>query len=207
MFKPRKEKYRATTDEDSFLTRMWNTEQGRAIIKLSLFGIFALILILIIRIRGEVTSEYFVNYSPSTISYEEKISNLKNNNFDFEYIVTINNNKTIYKGTKENSNESGYKEDGSGIYKYTIEDGIVYKINIDQQEQIYNLYENIDSNYLNVSYVLALIETSTYEKIDNAYIYYVDDKIIKVSFNDNNITNININYSEGIYDLNFRNMG
>ena len=99
-----------------------------------------------------------------------------------------NNEKYIYEGTKNNNIDTGYKTTVSGIEKYYIDETGTYKYTGIEKILIGNLYENINSTYINVPGILNILtqenlvkETEvsyTYSDEQNEYFYFTDKGIV-----------------------------
>ena len=137
----KKEKYKQTTEEDSWSIKTWNTQRGRASLKLGIYAIFIVfILILIIFKTPRQKQQQVINYSLDSIKEKEsKTQNIAENNYHFEYNLVIDGNKIKYYGDKNKNIEVGYKEDSTGIIKYYKENDLVYKVGLDSKDIIDNL--------------------------------------------------------------------
>lgn len=101
------------------------------------------------------------NWSLDTLSLEtlNKYQEDLNNIYDYNYEVTINNEKYIYSGTKTKIDNKGYKESKNGIIKYYIDNTGTYQETTTDKALINNLYEGLEENYLNPLYILDIIKT------------------------------------------------
>lgn len=210
MFKKKSEKYKQTTEEDTWFTKTWNTKKGRASLKLGFYFIFIVFIFLIIFIKApRKEKEQVINYNPDKIVDKSKNKiDLTSNNYHFEYEITINNQKVKYYGDKNQNIELGFKEDVNGIVKYYKENDLIYKIGLDSKELIDNLYENINLNYLSYLYINDLIKDIKPIIEENNYIYQVNDEL-KIAFTkENNIINlITINDKNDTYILRYSKIG
>ena len=200
------EKYKQTTEEDSWFIKTWNTQRGRASLKLGIYAIFIVfILILIIFKTPRQKQQQVINYSLDSIKEKEsKTQNIAENNYHFEYNLVIDGNKIKYYGDKNKNIEVGYKEDSTGIIKYYKENDLVYKVGLDSKDIIDNLYLNVNVNYLSYFYIDSLIKDLTPTVIDNSEVYQIDSNLKITYVKDNNIiTNIIVNDSYNTYDLKY----
>ena len=87
----KKEKYKQTTEEDSWFIKTWNTQRGRASLKLGIYAIFIVfILILILFKTPRQKQQQVINYSLDSIKEKEsKTQNIAENNYHFEYNLVI----------------------------------------------------------------------------------------------------------------------
>lgn len=209
MFKFKKEPvYKETTEQDSWLTKKWNTPRGRAALKLGVYGIIVLVLLIIIAIsNSNAPKEYNVNYKSNKKTYEECLQDLKNNNYDYEFKITGENVNIIFKGQRDGNYENGYKEDSSGVIKYSIEQDTIYQVNLEEKILIDNLYENINKDYLDADFIISLIEDKEYIKEEGKYSYILDDITINIIFDKEYIQSINFIKDGLFYDLKFSNVG
>ena len=210
MFKKRQPKYKPINEDDPWITKVWNTQRGRAGIKLAFYGIFVVFVFLLIIFKHHEPPKKFVStYKSNEKSYSTKIDELRKNNFSYKYIITNQDEKISYQGRKMLNLESGYKEDSTGIIKYLKENDMTYKLGInDEKEEYSDLYLNVNPNYLSVNYIFDLINNHSYEIQDKTYIYPLEEgKMINILTDSSHILKITINDNEIIYDLEFKDIG
>lgn len=142
------------------------------------------------------------------ISLEQK---LLNNGYRYEYKININAEKYIFNGNHSANIDTGYKESSTGIIKYYVDLTGAYQETTNEKILISNLYEGLNSNYFDLTYIFGLINTLELTRdleCDCSYpVYKMEDteNIYRISINDNFITAIDIiskndNYS---YNLNY----
>ena len=206
----KKEKYKQTTEEDSWFIKTWNTQRGRASLKLGIYAIFIVfILILIIFKTPRQKQQQVINYSLDSIKEKEsKTQNIAENNYHFEYNLVIDGNKIKYYGDKALFvNVNGQRLTRQGfwkIIKYYKENDLVYKVGLDSKDIIDNLYLNVNVNYLSYFYIDSLIKDLTPTVIDNSEVYQIDSNLKITYVKDNDIiTNIIVNDSYNTYDLKY----
>ena len=200
----------------------WQTDRGKALIKLLLWILFIVIVLgaFIMQEKdniddyqmpsNEVTNEESQEDDNNFKKYSDMQEELLNNNYLYKYIITNSEEKIVFSGIKNGTNETGYKETKAGIIKYQIVDGIVSQINMDEITNIDNLYENIDRNYLDISLLFNNLSEYLYstEKEDSKRTITYDKDGYKVSVITNleSIEKIEITVDEWIYELNFYNV-
>lgn len=200
----------------------WQTDRGKALTKLLLWVVFIVIVLgaFIMQEKdniddyqmpsNEVTDEENQVNDNNFKKYSDMQDELLNNNYLYKYIITNSEEKIVFSGIKNGTNETGYKETKAGIIKYQIVDGIVSQINMDEITNIDNLYENIDRNYLDISLLFNNLSEYLYstEKKDSKRTITYDKDGYKVSVITNleSIEKIEIAVDEWIYELNFYNV-
>ena len=190
----------------------WQTERGKAIVKLGLWLVFILALIIFalvnkndntINKENEETEEKEVYEFKK---YDEMIESLLDSNYEFNYDIVINDTNYLFNGTKCNNEVLGYKESNMGIIKYYISDN-TYQVVLKELVPIENLYENIDINYLDLNILFNNLNEYLYniEKNDNkrTITYKKDGYQVEVITNLDNITNINITVDNNTYNLSY----
>ncbi len=190
----------------------WQTERGKAIVKLGLWLVFILALIIFalvnkndntINKENEETEEKEVYEFKK---YDEMIESLLDSNYEFNYDIVINDTNYLFNGTKCNNEVLGYKESNMGIIKYYISDN-TYQVVLKELVPIENLYKNIDINYLDLNILFNNLNEYLYniEKNDNkrTITYKKDGYQVEVITNLDNITNINITVDNNTYNLSY----
>lgn len=190
----------------------WQTERGKAIVKLGLWLVFILALIIFalvnkndntINKENEETEEKEVYEFKK---YDEMIESLLDSNYEFNYDIVINDTNYLFNGTKCNNEVLGYKESNMGIIKYYISDN-TYQVVLKELVPIENLYENIDINYLDLNILFNNLNEYLYniEKNDNkrTITYKKDGYQVEIITNLDNITNINITVDNNTYNLSY----
>lgn len=190
----------------------WQTERGKAIVKLGLWLVFILALIIfalvnkndntIIKENEETEEKEVYEFK----KYDEMIESLLDSNYEFNYDIVINDTNYLFNGTKCNNEVLGYKESNMGIIKYYISDN-TYQVVLKELVPIENLYENIDINYLDLNILFNNLNEYLYniEKNDNkrTITYKKDGYQVEVITNLDNITNINITVDNNTYNLSY----
>lgn len=149
-------------------------------------------------------------------TYEEKWLDLLDGDYTFTYLIKQENDTIKYEGTKINEIINGYRERKDGIIKYEISKGKTYQILIDDKVEITNLYENIDENFLSISYWYERLNENrirdTLEESPTTIYEYLIEKneeiyTIQVLFDDLKIQSIHIQFQNKIYNLTFNLIG
>lgn len=185
----------------------WQTPRGKAIIKLCLWGIFFLVLFILIGLEKPINNE--INNNEETevkqfVLYYDMLEEIKQNNYKYKYSIKINDLNYILEGSKNGLIEEGLLESNNNIFKYYIDSNGIYKVNLDQKEKIDKLDNNIDDNIININNLLEMIKDIDYkvEKEDEIrnIIYDSSDFNLVVTTDLNHIKNIN--YKKGIDEYN-----
>ena len=190
----------------------WQTERGKSLIKLGLWLIFILAIIIFTYTNK---NDETVNNENKEIEeketyefkkYDEMIDSLLNSNYEFNYDIVIDDNNYLFNGTKCNNEVLGYKESNMGIVKYYISDN-TYQVILKDLVPIENLYENIDTNYLDLNILFNNLNEYLYniEKNEDTRVitYKKEGYQVKVTTNLDNVTNINIVVDNNTYNLSY----
>ena len=209
-FKKRQPKFKETSEDDSWIVKTWNTQKGRAGIKLAIYGLFILFILLLILFRGNIVGpkEYHSSYTEYENTLNDKISNLKKNNFEFKYTIVLNGETTSFYGKRNKNLEMGYKEDHSGITKYLLENGTYYKVGLEKNEPTTDIYAGFNMNYLNVTFLTSILERLTPEQNDHIYTYNLENNsLLEMETSSSNIKKITIKENQDIYELEYKDIG
>ena len=204
----------------------WQTDRGKALIKLLLWMVFIVILIvLVIASERNANSEILdvdkpennvtdTPSEPENVEYEAyntMITNLLANNYEYEYLITTATDSIILTGFKNPDKEIGFKETSSGITKYFIDSTGTYELNMNTSSIIDNLYSEFDSSYLNLELLFNNLNEYLYNTEENVGIrtitYDKDGFQVTVTTDTKNITNVLVMTDTTTYDLNFKNIG
>ena len=192
----------------------WKVPRYKALIKMGLYFIFLTIVGIFVIFNNPPSKRIEEERPIEEKSLMELQSNLLNNNYEFEYQITSNDKITRYNGKRFKDKELGYKETKDIYLKYYKENNIFYKLVLDEKQPLNNLYE-VDSNFLEASYIFNLIklEKTIKDYEDNLrinkYEFILKEQpiIISVFYSSTEITEINITYLENIYKLTYKNIG
>ncbi len=197
------------------------TEKGNALIKLSLYSVFLILVIVLLMIGNRIepnrktlkkdnidSKNESVLQKQDKLTYFEKQEKLYQKPFEFTYTVTNNDKKITYIGKNDLNKIEGIKETDEELIRYTIEEGIAYRIRLSSKEEISNIYEGLDErlfSFKNLFESLNSLEMKV-EITDELkkYIYKdYDEYDITVTTNAQEITNIYIENSIITYDFKF----
>ena len=204
----------------------WQTDRGKALIKLLLWMVFIVILIVLVIVSERNANSEILDVDkpennvtdtpsePENVEYEAyntMITNLLANNYEYEYLITTATDSTILTGFKNPDKEIGFKETSSGITKYFIDSTGTYELNMNTSSIIDNLYSEFDSSYLNLELLFNNLNEYLYNTEENVGIrtitYDKDGFQVTVTTDTKNITNVLVVADTTTYDLNFKNIG
>lgn len=187
-----------------FRKKLNENARMKAIFKLGIWIIFFIVVFLI------ATLISLINPKPETKTTSEinpiiKLEKIAKANYEYEYIVNVDDTKITFAGDQYNGIYRGYKETSDGIIKYQHENDHSYQIIGDYYEPIENIYGNINVGFTNLASIIELIRNVEYKKEDNNYIYDMGIRRIMINF-DNKVTNIVISEDSSIYSLTYKNI-
>lgn len=204
----------------------WQTDRGKALIKLLLWMVFIVILIVLAIVSERNGNSEILDVDkpennttdtprePENVEYEAyntMITNLLANNYEYEYLITTATDSIILTGFKNPDKEIGFKETSSGITKYFIDSTGTYELNMNTSSIIDNLYSEFDSSYLNLELLFNNLSEYLYNTEENVGIrtitYDKDGFQVTVTTDTKNITNVLVMTDTTTYDLNFKNIG
>lgn len=204
----------------------WQTDRGKALIKLLLWMVFIIILIVLAIVSERNGNSEILDVDkpgnnatdtpsePENVEYEAyntMITNLLANNYEYEYLITTATDSIILTGFKNPDKEIGFKETSSGITKYFIDSTGTYELNMNTSSIIDNLYSEFDSSYLNLELLFNNLSEYLYNAEENVGIrtitYDKDGFQVTVTTDTKNITNVLVMTDTTTYDLNFKNIG
>lgn len=199
----------------------WQSEKGKAAIKLGLWMIFIVVLIVIVIISEQGTTnltddevippEVESGENTDFNNYSDMLDNLLLDNYEYSYTITTENGKYIYTGWKNDNKEIGFREDGNGIIKYFVDESNTYRINMDTLEIMTDLYNGFDSSYIDLHLLFENLSEYLYSVEKNGNIrtinYDKEGYQVIVTTDIENITNIQITVDTTTYDLEFTKVG
>jgi len=210
--------------ENDFLEKFkkaWDNPKYKAAIKLGLYLLVMIIICVIVAVGSRIKTTNNDPKETKTYTYTEKLTALKESNYAYVYEVnkyfyhddTISKTiKTVYTGVKYNKRELGYKENTKETLKYYI-DTETYAIVFGEKEIITNLYEDIDSNLLDVNALITKIESlkGTWQEVNGEEYYTYNDVLnnetINVFYTTAQITKISVTTLEYSTILRFTKIG
>lgn len=199
----------------------WQTEKGKATIKLGLWMVFIAILIVVVLVseRDSINLPVEDDSTPSEtetenyefVNYSDMLDKLLLGNYEYSYTITNETGKYIYTGWKNENKEIGFKEDSTGVIKYYIDDSGTYKVNMDTLEVIDYLYNGVDTSYLDLELLFGNLNEFLYSVTKNedmrTITYDKSGYQVEVMSDTRDITNITISTDTTTYDLNFTKIG
>ena len=199
----------------------WQTEKGKATIKLGLWMVFIAILIVVVLVseRDSINLPVEDDSTPSEtetenyefVNYSDMLDKLLLGNYEYSYTITNETGKYIYTGWKNENKEIGFKEDSTGVIKYYIDDSGTYKVNMDTVEVIDYLYNGVDTSYLDLELLFGNLNEFLYSVTKNedmrTITYDKSGYQVEVMTDTRDITNITISTDTTTYDLNFTKIG
>ena len=186
------------------MEEFWKTKRGQALKKLGIWGAFLLIVLFVVTVfddntvadndkKEEIIDEVEVNNN-------DLLKELLNSNYEYEYNITVGDKEYTFVGEYSQGIDKGYKESDEEIIKYEIENGIVYQIVKKQRIEIDNFYNELNKDYLDLSFINILLEHEPSE------VYTIDGIQFNVSSDGKHITKIEINSDNYSYNLEFFNI-
>lgn len=203
----------------------WQSEKGKAAIKLGLWMIFIIILIVIVIFseRNNVSDDINNIDTPTDgntevetpvyefVNYREMQDKLLENNYEYVYTISNLDSKYIYSGMKSDGKEIGYREDANGIIKYYIDETGTYQVNLDNALLIDTLYQNVDASYLDIYMLFENLSEYLYSIDKNEGLrtitYDKDGYQVSVLTDTENIKSITIVVDTTTYELEFNKIG
>ncbi len=199
----------------------WQTEKGKATIKLGLWMVFIAILIVVVLVseRDSINLPVEDDSTPSEtetenyefVNYSDMLDKLLLGNYEYSYTITNETGIYIYTGWKNENKEIGFKEDSTGVIKYYIDDSGTYKVNMDILEVIDYLYNGVDTSYLDLELLFGNLNEFLYSVTKNedmrTITYDKSGYQVEVMSDTSDITNITITTDTTTYDLNFTKIG
>ena len=193
----------------------WSTERGKATGKFIAWMIFIIILVVLFarqNVYENNTEENKTKEETKTFkNYTDMQKELLSSGYDYKYKITNNENIVIYEGNICNSIDNGYKETSEGIIKYKKENNDIRKIVLEEEIVIDDLYEGIDSSFINLDSLFTNLEEYLYNVTKNERTreikYNKEGYSVLVNTDLEHITKITINNDTASYELEFTNIG
>ena len=180
-----------------------------AYIQLGIGLIFIIILVVIVKVSGIKKEENIPQNETKEeikeLTIDDKLNKLTDN-YKYNYEITIGEITYTYNGSKMGLKESGYLKINDNYLYYYKDNNYTYEVKNGGLFQIDNLYDNIDTNYLNLDYIKNLIKDKEYTKENNKYIYTLENMQIIINTSEDNIESIIIS-NENNYKLEYSEIG
>lgn len=197
--------------ESNFLKILENKRLS-ALIKLLLWGLFLLLIYLVIIIPGKSISKENITKKeePETkvITYKNMEEDLLKYNFSYVYTISSDDQKVIYTGNYNQNTNTGFKEKDGIITKYLINEQGTFIYEGEDIVSIDTIYENINEDYLNLNNIFNIINNLDYEvnEEDELLIFNNNEEIYYLTIDNDKIKSIEIHHSNEIYKLEFDNI-
>ena len=190
-----------------FLKKCWENKRTHALMVLILWMVALSLLMGLTALLNQFSApkNKIETKDEETISYDEIWKNLLNANYEFQYVVTLEDEKIEYNGKVEGKKISGYRENKEGILKYEIEDDISYELVMGERKPLETLYENVNKDYFSLDSLYVLLKDTPVEEEDLLYTYEMNGNVdIQVLLSkENKIQKITIQEENTVYELNF----
>ncbi len=202
-----------------FFKKCWKHSRWHSLMVLLIWIVVLTLLMGIVSIINHFSSPKTLPIKTETkesskISYEEMWNYFTSKDYAYTYTITKDVEIIKYTGTRKDGIDSGYRERTDGITKYSIENGTIYEVLINDKKEIETLYENVDKNYLNPTSVYEMIQTISANDTDileeqeqTTYEYHtkIDEEDLKIVVitNHTQIKKIAIEKVKEIYALTF----
>ena len=190
-----------------FLKKCWENKRTHALMVLILWMVVLSLLMGFTALLNQFSApkNKIETKDEETISYDEIWKNLLNANYEFQYVVTLEDEKIEYNVKVEGKKISGYRENKEGILKYEIEDDISYELVMGERKPLETLYENVNKDYFSLDSLYVLLKDTPVEEEDLLYTYEMNGNVdIQVLLSkENKIQKITIQEENTVYELNF----
>ena len=134
------------------------------------------------------------------ITFDNTFGALKDN-YEFKYEISVGNNFYTYIGKKMGDKEKGTKSLWSDEKAYSIENNVGY-IEENGEKVESNIYEGIDTSYLDIENIKNLITSLKPVKTENSHTYIFVDKTIVITYQED-FVNILITIGNDSYNLTY----
>ncbi len=197
------------------IKKYWKDPKGHSLMLLLLWLVFLTFLIGIVSIANYFSPKReIMSQEKTSMSYEDIWQNFLKKDFSYTYTISINEELIKFEGKVVENTNFGYRERKDGIVKYSIEDDKTYEILLEEKNEVFNLFENVNAYLLDLNYIYEFVSKIPIENTDIVdgqgkllYKYYGElenDKIkITVVVSNTNITNILIEKLDDKYVLSF----
>lgn len=189
-----------------WIKELRKTERGRIKFKLSLYMFFFISVFLLVALTNVfIPPKYDRDQDKQNeekieetveLTYFQKQEKLLKNDYDYDY--KINGEKPIeFIGESKNGIITGYRESHDSLIKYSIENGLAYRLTMDEKVEYPDFYAGLDEELFNLEKLFNKLNQSSaiIEKSDGKKIYTynkVDEYLYKIITNEKEIKEINI---------------
>ncbi len=126
----------------------WQNPRYKALIKLGGYLLFIGLVLIYILLTPKIDNKKSELKESTEISITDKKNVLLKGNYEYYYLINVNNQKIIYSGQMKNKVNIGIKETSLETIKYIEKNGMTYKVVLEEKTLINDLYEDINANYL-----------------------------------------------------------
>ena len=204
-----------------------STERGRTLFKFGLYLSFLFFVIVLCLVAGAMkgpndTANPSSNRSNSSSkenshlddadtekpkTYFEK-QKLFEEKYDFTYEVFASGRSTSFMGEYDHGKTDGFKESEGLLLHYEIENGIPYRKELFQREEMTDLYDGMDATLFDVVSLFEKLNSGSATVINDGtnktYNYELEDGIYRVVTDEEYITRIEIIKENDKYDFSFK---
>lgn len=182
-----KKEPRVVKEDDPLIVKLWYNKRYHALISLSLYFVFFLVLIIIINVSS---ANKPINKEIKGTSISDMFTDLNKNDVSYNYVINKGSKTYYFSGNDKND----------GIYGTILYNGESTSINIVNKECAVGTYEdeefkpmytlcpeNIDYSYFDIDNIYELIKNvkGTNKDTENYYLFNLDNnKIVKVFYDD-----------------------
>ncbi len=204
-------------NKKNFIKKLWSTERGKAVIKLSIYLVFIILVIIFVNVTSSmnkiIKDTKIVEDVTPTI--QEMKDDLLKNNYKYTYTITKDTKKTVYSGERLKKEEVGTKENEIETIKYYVNDVTYYQIKMGEKIETNNLYDGFNINMMDSEFILNLIKDKSTlinqkKKLkEYSYEFTHEDKNIEISLlaSEDVIKEIDILYDNIKYNLKYSSIG
>ena len=150
--------------DKEFLKKCWKNPRWHSLMVLIIWIVSLTILMGIVSILNqfgspkETVQKEPIQENKNNISYEEMWKLFETNDYAFTYTVSKNEEVIKYEGNVKDGITTGYRERKDGIIRYSIEEGSTYENLMSDRKEIQTLYEYVNANLLNTTYLYNFIK-------------------------------------------------
>ncbi len=192
--------------------KFWQSTRGKAIIKLSIWVIFILIVFLIGSLNSKPVSKPQENTNDNETNEDATdkeeiptdILDLSNKDYEYAYKITLQEQDYYIHGQVNQDGEFGYKETQTGTIKYEKIDNMVYQVNLEEKTEITNFYEGLNAEFLDYPALSTILsEYNCHSEVCN---FSYNNYLIEINKLTNDSFKINISNDLEKYELTYQNI-
>lgn len=153
----------------------WRSNRGKSLIKLLIWFLFIIIVYVIFTFGMDYPGENIKTVENQDLEKEEENEtsfDLSTDNFQYSYIINLNNDTYTFSGLKEKDKDTGSKIMPNGeIINYEKIGNVYYQNLNDNNEEITDLFTNLKMEFLNYNILAVIIKESNCEKNNCNFTY------------------------------------